>query len=101
MKTQLKLEINCTKTGKYSFILNKYFNRLQVVQKIEKILQELLESIEREVRNCFYNKGHSKTEMGNEYQETKDLLANALSDILMSQSVMIIKENAIVSSVDF
>jgi hypothetical protein len=40
-------------------------------------------------------------EMGNEYQETKDLLANALSDILMSQSVMIIKENAIVSSVDF
>ena len=64
-------------------------------------MEELLESIEREVRNCFYNKGQSKSEMGNEYQETKDLLANALSDILRSQSVMIIKENAIVSSVDF
>jgi len=64
-------------------------------------LEELLESIEREVRNCFYIKGHSKTEMGSEYQEIKDLLANALSDILMSQSHMIIKENTIVSYVDF
>jgi hypothetical protein len=57
-----------------------------------------LESIEREVRNCFYNKSLKNDD---EYQETKDILANALSEVLKNQSFMIGKENAIVSTIDF